>query len=273
MKLRRLIGDFIRKRNPLDIEHITIPIKDTTSSFTSLRVAHISDIHIPRAAFSPYEIADTLKKQNPDVVFLTGDMMDGRLKFDGSTIALFISLLMKVAPIYAVAGNHERNNCEYYKIWKTMLELRGVHFIDDKAIRFEKDGKTFVIAGMRDISLKEVLEVNFSFLNEVEIAENECYLLLHHKPNIWRSYYPGDAPVPSIVFSGHAHGGQIRIPFIDRGLIAPNQGLFPKYISGLYRYSEGSYEIVSRGLASPTKPVRINNKPHIPIVELVPKDP
>jgi len=271
MRLRQFIGDFVRKRNPLDIEHITIPIENTSSNFTVLRIAHLSDMHIPRCAFSPREIAGAVAKQNPDVIFLTGDMMDGRSRFDGPKISLLMSLLVEIAPIYAISGNHEKNNCEYYKIWRTMLELRGVHFMDNKVTRFEKDGVTFVIIGMKDINLRNVLELDFSFLCKVEVTDNECYLLLHHKPNIWRSYYPADAPIPDVVFSGHAHGGQVRIPFTKRGLIAPDQGIFPKYTSGLYRYSDGSKEVVSRGLASSTKPVRVNNKPHIPIVELVPK--
>ena len=270
MNLRRLVGDFIRKRNPLDIQHITVPISVFPIA-ASFRIAHVSDIHIPRCAFSPREIADAVKNQNPDVIFLTGDVMDGRSKFDAPKISLLISLLIKIAPVYAISGNHERNNHKYYKIWKTMLELRGIQFMDDKFTRFEKGDVTFVIAGIRDMNISGAQEFDCSFLTEIEITDNECYLLLHHKPNIWRSYYPDDAPLPDIIFSGHAHGGQVRIPFINRGLIAPNQGLFPKYTSGMYRYFDGSQEIVSRGLASSTKPVRINNKPHIPIVDLIPK--
>jgi len=271
VKLRRLIRDFIRKRNPLDIEHITIPIKGISTCFTSLRIAHVSDVHIPRSAFSPSEIANALKKQNPDIIFLTGDVMDRRLKFDGPTVALLLRLLMEIAPIYAVSGNHERKNREYFKIWRTMLELRGVHFIDGKVTYFNKDDVTFIIVGVRDISSKKVSEVDFSFLNKVEVADDECYLLLHHKPNVWRSYYPVGAKKPNVAFSGHVHGGQVGIPLINRGLIAPGQGLFPKYSSGLYKHSSDKYEVVSRGLASATNPIRINNKPHIPIVDLVPK--
>jgi len=272
MRLRRLIGDFIRERNPLDIEQIVIPIKGISSGFTSLRIAHLSDVHIPKSAFSPVEIANALKKHKPDVIFLTGDMVDGRLKFDGPAIALFISILQKIAPIYAVSGNHEQNNCEYCNIWKTMLKLRGVYFIDDKVAYFEKDGTTFVIVGIGDIDKEEIWKFDSSFISEIEVAADECYLLLHHKPNIWRSYYPTDVSVPDVVFSGHAHGGQVVIPYLNRGLLAPAQGLFPKYTSGLYQFSDGSYEVVSRGLASSTRPLRVNNRPHIPMVELVPCD-
>jgi predicted MPP superfamily phosphohydrolase len=271
VKLRRLIGDFVRKRNPLDIEHIVIPIEKISPSFTSLRIAHISDTHIPRTAFSPCEIADAIGKQTPDIILFTGDMMDINRKFEGPKISLLISLLMKIAPVFVISGNHERKNGKYYKIWRTMLKLRGVHFMNNHVTRFEKEGVTFVITGMKDINMLSVLEHDFSFLSEIEVADDECYLWLHHKPNIWRSYYPADAPTPDVVFSGHAHGGQVRIPFIKRGLLAPDQGFFPKYTSGLYHYPDGSYEVVSRGVASATKPVRVNNHPHIPVVEIVPK--
>lgn len=268
MKLRQIIGDFVRKRNPIDIEYIRIPIKQTPSEFQSLRIAHVSDTHIPRCAFSPREIAESLKKQSPDVIFLTGDVMDGRGEFDGVTIALLIELLIKIAPVYAVSGNHERKNKHYYKIWRTMLILRGVHFINNKTTRIKKGGMTFVITGIRDMSMTKTEDVDLSFLNKLNVADDEYHLMLHHKPNLWRSYYPINVSAPNVVFSGHAHGGQIKIPFIKRGLIAPHQGFLPKYISGLYCYQDGSKEIVSRGLASSTNPIRINNRPHIPIVEL-----
>ena len=271
MKLRRIIGDFIRKRNPLDIEHIQIPIQNTPPKFTSLKIAHVSDIHIPRCAFEPRTIADAVGAQNPDAIFLTGDIMDGGCDFDGVSIALLIDLFTNIAPTYVVSGNHERKNDDYYNIWRTMLQLRGVHFMNNKVRRIKKDGMRFVITGMRDVSTTELFETDLSFLSSLKVADDECHLLLHHKPHMWRFYYPEDAPSPDIVFSGHAHGGQIRLPYINRGLFAPNQGLFPKYISGIYYYRDESKEVVSRGLVSCTRPVRINNPPHIPIVELIPE--
>lgn len=269
MSVRGLIRDFIRKRNPLDIEHITLSLPNAPSTFTSLKIAHVSDVHIPRSAFAPCVIAEAVRIQSPDVIFLTGDVMDGRSEFDGPKIAVLIDLLVKIAPTYAVSGNHERNKRGYFKIWQTMLALRGVHFMNNKFVRIEKEGMTFVIAGVRDMRVETMLEVELNFLSELEVADDECYLILHHKPHIWRSYYPTVPRIPDVVFSGHAHGGQVRLPFIKRGLLAPNQGFFPKYVSGLYRYPDGSREIVSRGLASSTRPVRINNRPHLPVVELV----
>ena len=270
MWFKRKIGDFIRKINPLEIEYIKIPVNAIpgANSFNSFKIAHVSDVHIPRTAFTPRYLAEAVKNQKPDIIFLTGDIMDGKSPFDGPKISLLISLLLKIAPVVAISGNHEVGYKKYEKIWKTMLKLRGVVFVDNSLINVDKEGKNFVIAGIKDFNPRKITNPDLSFLNEVKIADDDCFLLLHHRPNIWRNYYPENAPTPDIVFSGHAHGGQIRIPFTGRGIIAPNQGLFPKYISGLYEYPDGSKEIISRGLASVTTPVRINNNPHLIIVEL-----
>ena len=69
-----------------------------------------------------------------------------------------------------------------------------------------------------------------------------------------------------LVLSGHAHGGQIRLPGIG-GLIAPGQGLFPKYIDGKYEES-GTTIVVSRGIGNSVLPLRVNNRPQIVVVQL-----
>lgn len=69
-----------------------------------------------------------------------------------------------------------------------------------------------------------------------------------------------------LALSGHAHGGQFRLPFVG-GLVAPNQGLFPKYDSGLY--TEGNTNmIVSRGIGNSILPFRFNNRPEVILIEL-----
>jgi predicted MPP superfamily phosphohydrolase len=71
-----------------------------------------------------------------------------------------------------------------------------------------------------------------------------------------------------LVLSGHAHGGQFRLPFVG-GLFAPNQGFFPEYDSGLY--TDGQTQmIVSRGVGNSRFPVRFNNRPEVILIELKP---
>ena len=88
-------------------------------------------------------------------------------------------------------------------------------------------------------------------------------ILLSHRPEYFETYVEAGL---DLVLSGHAHGGQFRLPFAG-GLAAPNQGLFPEYDSGLY--TEGSTNmVVSRGIGNSVIPVRFNNRPEVIIVEL-----
>jgi len=272
VKLRRKIGNFIRRRNSIDIEEIQISLDQMPATFSSLRVAHVSDVHIPRAAFPLVEIAKSIANQQPDVIFLTGDLIDGHAEFESKKLAEFIELLLAIAPVFAVSGNHESRIPEYYNSWKQVLEDSDAQLLENKVAHFEKDGVEFIIIGMKDFKFNNRVGQDFQFLTDLAVTDHQPILLLHHKPNIWRSYYPKNAPLPQVVFSGHAHAGQVVIPGLNRGIIAPDQGLLPKYISGLYHQRNGSKEVVSRGLASSTRPVRINNRPHLPLVELVPTD-
>lgn len=95
---------------------------------------------------------------------------------------------------------------------------------------------------------------------------NESYsftLLLSHRPELFEIYVNNEV---DLVLSGHAHGGQFRLPFVG-GLVAPNQGLFPKYDAGLYT-EENTNMIVSRGIGNSILPFRFNNRPEVILIEL-----
>ena len=105
---------------------------------------------------------------------------------------------------------------------------------------------------------EEIVATNLNGLTEDLKGYN---ILLSHRPELIDIYASFNI---NLVFSGHAHGGQIRIPFIG-GIIAPNQGLFPKYTSGLYEV-KNTKMVVSRGLGNSAFPIRINNRPEIVVV-------
>ncbi len=95
------------------------------------------------------------------------------------------------------------------------------------------------------------------------VRDDKFNLLLSHRPELAENYERAGV---SLALTGHAHGGQVRLPFVG-GLVAPNQGFFPKYDAGLYRLGETKM-IVSRGLGNSIIPVRVNNRPEIVVVEL-----
>ena len=101
-------------------------------------------------------------------------------------------------------------------------------------------------------------------IDSLSLDNGSYTLLLAHRPEFFEIYKEFNI---DLVFSGHAHGGQIRLPFIG-GILAPGQGLFPKYDGGLYTESNTNM-IVSRGLGNSIFPIRINNPPEIVSVTLV----
>ena len=101
------------------------------------------------------------------------------------------------------------------------------------------------------------------------LEQKQFNLLLAHRPENAEKYFEYDFDV---VLSGHAHGGQFRIPYIMNGLYAPNQGFFPKLAGDIYDF-DGRKLIVSRGLArESTRLPRIFNRPELVLVNLIPEE-
>ena len=88
-------------------------------------------------------------------------------------------------------------------------------------------------------------------------------VLLSHRPELFAVYAEQGI---DLVFSGHAHGGQFRLPILG-GLIAPNQGLFPQFDAGQFTSGQTAM-LVSRGIGNSVIPIRINNRPQIVVAEL-----
>lgn len=93
-------------------------------------------------------------------------------------------------------------------------------------------------------------------------------VLMFHRPHLIDIF--NEQPV-DLVVSGHAHSGQWRIPFTRIGILAPQQGIFPRYTNGLYKL-KNNFLYVTRGLAKESVKVpRIYNKPEIAIIHLLPE--
>jgi predicted MPP superfamily phosphohydrolase len=162
----------------------------------------------------------------------------------------FVTEAVKIAPCYFITGNHEiALSFEMYKrLINGMLDA-GAAVLTDEEIVLMRDGETVSLVGHHWGD-----SANIGNLTEYEGYK----ILLSHPPEDFCDYVAGEY---DLVLAGHAHGGQVRLPFLG-GLYAPGQGILPHYDSGLY--SDGKTDmIVSRGIGNSSFPVRFNNQPEI----------
>ncbi|MCC5911213.1 MAG: metallophosphoesterase [Clostridiaceae bacterium] len=246
----------------IDYSNTKIP-----NEFNGYTIVQISDLHNKEFGKNQERLLKKIRAISPDIIVVTGDLIDRR-KYDLDTAIVFINGAMKIAPVYYVSGNHEAWSGDYKNIRQRLLSC-GVQILDDNKVKLIKDEAMIEILGLSDpdfLTSSYMDGTNSSKLEEhlVRLSDDSVFqILLSHRPELFDLYANENI---DIIFSGHAHGGQFRIPFIG-GLVAPDQGLFPKYTSGIYTQNQSTL-IVSRGLGNSIIPVRIFNRPEIVVVTL-----
>ncbi len=251
--------------NSLTVSNFTIKNPKIPESFEGFRIVQLSDIH--NKDFGG-RLSAKVKKLSPDIIVITGDLIDSR-RTDVSVSEKFINELKPIAPIYYVTGNHESRIPEYSDL-REILEKNGVEVLDGRNVSVEKDGETINLTGIDDATffgsgmLSEREIIFTQKLKELAKDKGENFgILLSHRPELIDIY--ADCGF-DLAFTGHAHGGQIRLPFVG-GVLTPNQGLFPEYDAGEFK-KDGLTMIVSRGLGNSVFPFRIGNRPDIVLCEL-----
>ena len=250
----------------LELNTYTICSGELPDVFDGYRIAQVSDLHNAEFGDRNQRLLEMLREAEPDMIAITGDLIDSR-KTNIAVALAFAEEAVKFAPCYYVSGNHEARVSEYQDL-KTGLETAGVTVLDDAQVKIEVSGESITVIGVNDPSfhadyLTGDAAVIDQKLSELATEDTGFTILLSHRPELFDTYVAHDM---DLVLTGHAHGGQFRLPLIG-GLVAPNQGLFPKYDAGLY--SEGSTNmIVSRGLGNSIIPFRFNNRPEVVLIEL-----
>lgn len=250
----------------LELNTYTICSGELPDAFDGFRIAQVSDLHNAEFGDRNQRLLEMLQEAEPDMIAMTGDLIDSQ-KTDLAVALAFAKEAAQIAPCYYVPGNHEARVSEYPEL-KAGLENAGVTVLDDAQVKIETSGESITVIGVNDPSfhadyLTGDAAVIDQKLSELATEDTGFTILLSHRPELFDTYVSHDI---DLVFSGHAHGGQFRLPLIG-GLVAPNQGLFPKYDAGLY--SEGSTNmIVSRGLGNSIIPFRFNNRPEVVLIEL-----
>ena len=252
--------------NGIKIRTYTIPSDKVKQDIC---IVLITDLHSHIHGGDQTELANIIAAQNPDIIALAGDIADDDTPIDGTRMLL--EKIADIAPCYYVTGNHEHWADDFDDIME-VISSYGVHMLRNRYETIAVRGDEILIAGIDDPSSKTAMSAAELEDMFADIADSPVFtLLLAHRPEKHDAYveYGFDA-----VFSGHAHGGQVRLPMLLNGLYAPNQGWLPKYAGGIYVDVNGKTgravnHVVSRGLVINPKLPRIFNPPELCVVRII----
>lgn len=229
-----------------------------------LRLAVIADLHETLFGEGQSELLAAIRKASPDAVCLVGDILDGYE--DEAPAWMLVEQLAAEYPCYYVTGNHEFWTGRASDYIQRMSAL-GVAVLQGTGQVLTLDGSSIDIFGVDDPDGLSDAAWRTQLDRCAAAANGRFSVLLSHRPERVADYAGRNF---DLILCGHAHGGQVRIPFLLNGLYAPNQGLFPRYAGGRYDLDGAAQTmIVSRGLQRNALP-RIFNRPELVIVNLVP---
>lgn len=271
-----IFAEFVISNTFLSITKITVKNEKIPPSFDDYKIVQLSDLHDKSFGKDNSKLIRIIKKQEPDIIVLTGDMVNS----SDTNFEKLYSLtqnLVKICPVYFIVGNHEQMlSSELYKQMLSKLREIGVVVLDNEKTAITKNGEKIYLYGLwfnlryyRNLS-SQIVDAEDYYLTEDIIEQligrtktSEYNILLAHNPVYFDSYSSWGA---DLTLSGHIHGGMIRIPF-KGGLLSPEIKFFPQYDSGKFE-DDGNVMFVSRGLGNGTFGVRFFNIPEIAVIIL-----
>ena len=245
----------------LDYDNVEIPISKWDKNLDGLKVALVSDIHAGAGPAENWRIRRIVEKTNaakPDIIFLLGDYVNGGIyygKMDMERLSAYLKNLKAPYGVYAILGNHD----SYYDTAsiRKMLSEAGIHLLENSNAKVSTPRGDFYVAGIAD-PITQNYFYRPSFAN---IPKGKPVIFLSHSPDVFREI----PPAASVMFSGHTHGGQVRMPFW--GSVAKNVKFEKKAVEGLYR-KDGKTAYVTRGLGTSRIPVRFMCTPTITLATI-----
>ena len=249
----------IVENNMVQINSYTVASNKLNADF-NLKIAQISDFHNSKKLLD--KTVQNVSDSAPDIIVITGDLIDSR-KTNLEIATNLLEKISKIAPCYYVSGNHEARIKSEYDLLKEKISDFNVTILENESVELNVGNEKINLIGLTDPrfnyesdSKKKACEQIHSDLAPL-IKQDMYNLVLCHRPEAFAEYTALSA---DLVLSGHAHGGQIILFGI--GAVAPNQGIFPKYIKGMYK-DKNTTMVVSRGIGNSLFPFRLNNKPEV----------
>lgn len=246
----------------------TVVSNKLPQAFNGYKIAHISDFHNTNSKRIKTKIKEALNKNKADIIVITGDLIDSR-RTNILNAKEFLKDIVNIAPVYYVLGNHESRLRDIQNLINEAQAV-GVKVLRNVSVKINKDDENIQMLGIDDAAFYipfensyEAIDKTENILNLIVKDSNNFKILLAHRPELIDVYSKHEL---DLVFTGHAHGGQMRLPLIG-GIIAPGQGFFPKYTKGVYK-GNNTQMVLSRGIGNSKFPFRINNRPEIITVTL-----
>ncbi len=225
----------------LRVTLLKIPSEKFANPGHPLRIVQLSDLHVERLTRREHILPDLVAGLKPDVIVLTGDLLNTTYNRDQRALADLGELLARLdAPggLYAVWGTPEVDHPAFLH---PLLERLGVTVLEDKAVEVSLHGHTLWIMGLR---CTRDLEADAARLRPLlEAAPPGAFtLLLYHTPDLM----PRVAALGvDLYLAGHTHGGQWRLPGF--GAILTSSRYWKRYEAGHYRHG-ATHLYVSRGI-------------------------
>ncbi len=236
-------------------------------NFDGVKILHLSDFHNSKPCLE--KTIQIAKKEKPDYIFFTGDIIDSR-KTDIKIAEKLLIALNEICKVYYILGNHEVRIKNLQEFKETVKNTKTL-LLENEKITLNNNGDIISLIGICDQNLSsnkttsKMQKENYkNHIKRLAVADNTFKILLIHRPEYFREYVENGY---DLIFAGHTHGGQFNIPFTDIGVYVPDQGLFAKYAKGI-KTKDKSTLVISSGIGNSSFPFRLFNRPEIIAVTL-----
>ena len=241
----------------LTVSRYTVDFDELPEEFDGFRIVQVSDLHNARFGKDQLKLIAAIRAEKPDLIAITGDLFHTIRRGNAYS---FLEQAAKLAPCYYVSGNHEQRFADYFSSIKPRLEELGAVVLDDEPVQLARGGGRITMIGLSDPNFEHTVPPEQLTDEKLARLETDGFtLLLSHRPELFSVYARHNV---SLALTGHAHGGQVRIPFAHRGLYAVHQGVLPKYTEGIF-VENNTKMIVSRSLGNSTIYPKFNDPPEL----------
>lgn len=269
-------GERVLEKTPgadwLKVTGYALKSRRIPKSFDGFRFVVLADIHAHRFGKDHEILLSRIRQLQPELILNAGDWV--RDDYYGRDAALLRELaagLVRIAPTISILGNHE-GRADHKDEFIADMRDTGMRILMDETMLLTKEEASIQLTGLypsyendyygslRDRGIGEKLKTEYREVMESLPEKGAFQIVLSHRPELFPLY--GELGM-DLVFSGHAHGGLMRLPGGKR-LLAPDQGLDPVYTHGVYRQGKTTM-IVSEGMGGP----RIGIRPELIVVKLL----